>query len=146
MSFHGAELRGSVRKAMSPDDLTDEQTGQVVRAAMAYAGKSLAEVAKESGVEYDALRNYRGPARITRAPLEKRLAIGRACGVPEWFMEGGFANAPTTADDQRETLRRLVEQARATEGRLLLLEAVARRQIDASSRSTGGHSLQGPPP
>lgn len=96
---------------MPETDLDEHATARLVRAAMSYAGKSVKDIAKATGIEYDALRNYRGPARPTRTPLEKRLAIGRACEVPEWFMEGGFANAPlTSADDLAATLDAIQER------------------------------------
>jgi transcriptional regulator with XRE-family HTH domain len=87
------------------DEPDAHETARRIRAAIAYAGLNLAQVEELSGVKADTIRNYTGGR--TRASLEIRLAIGRACGVPDSFMREGFIPDGEFADTLRQVEERL---------------------------------------
>lgn len=88
--------------------ITAETSAQLVRAAIGYAGLKLGDVEQRTGIKTATLRGYASRSRPVEATLEKRLAIGEACGVPRSFMESGFeANGPAVGGGAQALLDRI---------------------------------------
>lgn len=118
------------------DDLTAEESARRVRAVIAYAGIELSEVEKRTGIKATTLRNYTSPSRPTRASLEKRQKIAKACGVPTVFMEAGFT--PDANGELPAKLQKIEERL----GRLELWRAA----VELEARRRRGGEGHGDPP
>lgn len=117
------------------------------KAALAYAGFSVAELAaharvrQEGGLSQSTLYDVqqgRRPRSPLLSPGELR-AIAEACGVPAWFMEHGFLPADTSDPAEYERLseieRQLMEIRLAVEG---LTGADPTREQVSATRSVAG--------
>lgn len=85
------------------------EASKLVRAAIAYDGRTLRELAALTNISVPSLRNYTSRSRPTYANLETRLVIARATGFPDWVMTTGFTESPGEAREDVERRLRLVE-------------------------------------
>lgn len=125
MSCRRAFLRGSVRLV---DEADATESARLIRAAVAYSGKELSEIASGTGIKYATLRNYTSVSRPTKATLEKRLRIAEACGVPPWFMEAGFVSEQDDDANVAARVHRLEAQVAKLQTAVVTLAADSLRR------------------
>jgi len=73
--------------------ISPPEAARRVRAALAYAGTSHADISKATGITAGTLRNMTSHSRPSGGSLDRLYLIAEACGVPRWFMEHGFDGA-----------------------------------------------------
>lgn len=71
-----------------------------VRAARAYAGLTREQLAAQSPLTYKQIKLLESGSR-TLTTREELLAVGRACGVPDEFMDIGFSGAQGVYEEIR---------------------------------------------
>lgn len=88
------------------DDLIPPQElARRVRAAIAYAGLDVAEIAQRTGIKAGTVRNIASDSRPSGGTPPRIAAIVAACdGVPASFMTVGFDPLRTPIDDTQRDL------------------------------------------
>jgi transcriptional regulator with XRE-family HTH domain len=95
----------------------DEETARRIRAARAYAGLSITELAERLGVGEQTVKRIEGGRRTVRR--YELWGIADVCGLPRKFFEA--SNLGTVGDEAREVfsaLRRLEDRLNRIEERL----------------------------
>jgi transcriptional regulator with XRE-family HTH domain len=94
-----------VTAAQAPPDGTQIETARRVRAARAYAGMSVSELAERVGLGLQTIKRIESGKRNAR-PFEV-WAIAEACELPREFFDLDFQDLCRAAAAQRDMLARI---------------------------------------
>jgi transcriptional regulator with XRE-family HTH domain len=114
------------------------------RAAIAYSGLELSEVAERTGIPPGTLRNIMSRTAPKSGRIERLWAIADACGIPRAFMEDGWAavavaEPPGSLDERVAALEESVRQFEVE--RQELLAAAAEQEAAEVARALDAGEL-----
>lgn len=87
-----AETRRELVHSAAMETTTRQERAARIRAAIAYSDRDQKDLAEQLGISVTTLSRYENG----KSPVDDKAAVRilTACGVPEWFLEHGFQDAP----------------------------------------------------